>query len=274
MRPMPTIFVRMALSADAPDSELVIIRQSVASVLAGSDAEAVRGIEMLDGMPPIGGIAPKARAIRPNCALNESAHHEAGHVVVAHALNLRVNYAYVAWDEERKRWGGGMKATPRLDDSDLATQDRVIAASKAKELLAGMLAQAKLMATQQVGSSLLTFSPNMVDCGDLWTLLKGSKRSEDAPGTIHLDFVAADGTIQPMRFQANACLLSDADITNFNDYVSGHWGSYPAESTEELVVETMQLLDDEACWKRVRTIAMCCSLTRRSWLSASSRKMN
>jgi hypothetical protein len=195
--------------------------------------------------------------IQATCKLYESAYHEAGHAVIAHEFNLCVNHTRVVWDPERNRWGGGTLATPRLDGSDLGTQIPVIAASKVKESLAGMLALAKFMASQQLGTDLLKFNLSMAEFGDLWPLLKGRKKTEESPGLFHLEFVRPDGSIQSLRFEASVCLISDADITNYNCYVNGHQlGRRPTESAEELVVETMRLLDNEACWNGVRTVAM------------------
>ena len=150
-----------------------------------------------------------------------------------------------------------MKATPRdVDAAKLDTEVPVIAGSKAKEAVAGMLAQTKFMACQHLGTDLVKFNPGMRDFGDLWPLLKGSIRTEESPGEIHLEFVVPNGNITPLRFQANRCLISDADVSNFIYHISGKLGSRPAESPEELFVETMRLLDDEGCWKRVKTIAM------------------
>jgi hypothetical protein len=189
------------------------------------------------------------------CTLIESAYHEAGHVVVAHGLDLRVNCARVAWDEARHRWSGGVKATPRLDDSELEIQVPVIAASKARESLAGMLAQAKFMAGQQIATDLLKFDPSKVNFDALWPLLKEGRRTVESPGSIQLEFVGPGLGAQSLRFQADACLISDADITNFNYYVNGQLGCRPAESPEDLVIETMRLLDDDAHWNSVGEIA-------------------
>jgi hypothetical protein len=188
--------------------------------------------------------------------LEESAYHEAGHAVIAHALNLRVNYARVVWDQESSCWNGSVKATPGLDDSALDSQCSLIAASKAKESVAGMLAQAKFMARQRIGTDPLTFNRSMVDFGDLWPLLNEEKRPDESPASIHLEFQGTDSRSHTLWFQANACLISQEDINNFNYYINGNSGSHPAESPEELIVETMRLLDDEGRWNAVKTIAI------------------
>jgi len=193
--------------------------------------------------------------IKASGALNEAAYHEAGHVVIAHAVNLLVNYARVVQDQESKRWGGGIKATPRMDNSELDNSEveahnAVIAASKAKESVAGMLAQAKFIAGQQVGSDLATFNVAMEDFEDLWSLLRIKKMH----GTIRLEFVDSGKTVHPLVFEANECLISVEDRENFNQYVSGHpcLGRVPPDETDEqLVIETMKLLDREDCWNKV-----------------------
>jgi hypothetical protein len=194
--------------------------------------------------------------IIPEGRLVESAYHEAGHVVVAHALNLDVLYAYLVWDEERKRWGGGMKATPKLDKSALETQMPAIVASKAKESLAGIFAQARFMASQQVGSELLAYNLQAVDFERLLPLLKGRQTMETPLGPIRFEFWRADGTMQSLQLQANLCLISDEDIHNFNYHVDGRLGCLPTESREELLVETMKLLNHASRWNTVKTIAM------------------
>ncbi len=68
--------------------------------------------------------------------------------------------------------------------------------------------------------------------------------------------LADSGAALVLEIGANLPLgPSDADITNFKNHVDGQLGSRPAESCEELVVETMRLLDGEACWNCVRTVA-------------------
>jgi hypothetical protein len=194
--------------------------------------------------------------ILSKCILEESAYHEAGHAVIAHAMNLRVNYARVVWDPQSSCWNGSVKATPGLDDSASDSQCSVIAASKARESMAGMLAQAKFMASQRIGTDPLTFNRSTVHFGDLWPLLKEGKRSDESPGMVHLEFQGPDSRIHTLWFQANACLISQEDINNFNYYANGHSGRRPAESPEQLIVETMRLLDDEGRWNAVRTIAV------------------
>ena len=136
----------------------------------------------------------------------------------------------------------------------LAPEEPVFAASKVKESMAGMLAQAKLMASRHFGTELFRFNLRMVDFGDLWPLLEGKTRTEESPGSIRLEFVGPDGSIRPLRFEAGGCLISDADISNFNRYMTGQ--SRPTERSEDLVAETMNLLDDQDCWNKVRTIAI------------------
>ncbi len=180
-------------------------------------------------------------------------------MVIAHKLNLGIPYAKVVWDSDRNRWAGCTKATPRVDNSELSNSEveahnAVIAASKAKESVAGMLAQAKFIAGRQVGSDLATFNVAMEDFGDLWSLLRIKKMR----GTIRLEFVDSGKTVHPLVFEANECLISVEDRENFNQYVSGHpyLGRVPpAESDEQLVIETMKLLDREDCWNRVHIMA-------------------
>jgi hypothetical protein len=107
-----------------------------------------------------------------------------------------------------------------------------------------------------LGTELLKFNYSMPDFGDLWQLLYGGIRTGESPGEIHLELVVPNGNITPLRFQANRCLISDVDVSNFIDHMSGKLGRCPAESSEELFVETMRLLDDEGCWKHVKTIAI------------------
>jgi hypothetical protein len=198
----------------------------------------------------------REEVIIPEGRLLESAYHEAGHVVIAHALNLNVLYAYVVWDEERKRWGGGMKAIPNLDRSALEAQMPVIVASKAKESLAGMFAQAMFMASQQAVGDLLAYNVQAVDFDRLLPLLKGRQAIETPPGPIRFEFWRPDGTIQSLQLQANLCLISDEDIQIFNHHVDGRLGCRPTESREELIVETIKLLNNAGLWNTVKTIAM------------------
>ncbi len=180
-------------------------------------------------------------------------------MVIAHKLNLGIPYAKVVWDSDRNRWAGCTKATPRVDNSELSNSEveahnAVIAASKAKESVAGMLAQAKFIAGRQIGKDLATFNVAMEDFEDLWSLLRIKKMH----GTIRLEFVDSGKTVHPLVFEANECLISVEDRENFNQYVSGHpyLGRVPpAESDEQLVIETMKLLDREDCWNRVHIMA-------------------
>ena len=199
--------------------------------------------------------------IKSCCELFDVAYHEAGHVVIAHKLNLRILYVKVVWDSDRNRWAGCTKATPRVDNSELDNSEleahvAVIAASKAKESVAGMLAQAKFIAGRQVGNDLATFNVAMEDFGDLWSLLRIKEKSQKMPGTIRLEFVDSGKTVHPLVFEANECLISVEDRENFNRYVSGHHlGMVPAETDEQLVIETMKLLDREDCWNSVHILA-------------------
>ena len=201
--------------------------------------------------------------IKSCCELFDVAYHEAGHVVIAHKLHLRILYVKVVWDSGRNRWAGCTKAPPRVDNSELSNSEleahlAVIAASKAKESVAGMLAQAKFMAGRQIGKDLATFNVAMEDFGDLGSLLRIKEKSRKMPGTIRLEFVGSGKTVYPLVFEANDCLISVKDIENFNQFVSGHpmlSRVPPAETDEQLVIETMKLLDREDCWNSVHILA-------------------
>ncbi len=149
-----------------------------------------------------------------------------------------------------------MKAMAKdVDRSRLDTEDAVLAANKAMESVAGMLAQAKFVAGREWGTDLLKFNPGMTDFGDLWSLLRMTKLAAKAVGTIRLEFVGPDGSTYPLIFVANECFISDDDMSNFNYHISGHLGAKPAQSDEQIVIEAMKLLNDESCWSRVAQLA-------------------
>jgi hypothetical protein len=194
--------------------------------------------------------------IKSICSLDESAHHEAGHVVIAHKSGLRVLYVRVIRDYDRNRWAASTKAMPQhVEPSKLDTQVPIIAASKAMESVVGMLAQAKFVAGREWGTELLKFNLGMTDFGDLWTLLRVTQPEAKAAGTIRLEFVGLDGSVHSLAFVANECFISDEDMNNFNYHVSGKLGARPAQSDEQIVIEAMRLLDDENCWGQVSRLA-------------------
>ena len=113
-----------------------------------------------------------------------------------------------------------MKAVPRV-----AASDSVIAATKAMESVAGMLAQAKFLACKRFATELLRFNVGMTEFGVLSSLLRKRNNEVRAAGTIRLEFVNPEGTIHPVAFSANECFISDHDMENFEYYCDWPNGS-------------------------------------------------
>jgi hypothetical protein len=190
--------------------------------------------------------------------LAEVAFHEAGHAAVALMLDLHLTFVRLAYDPLQNRWGGGTISTAKrenLNTEKFDIQMPQLAGQKAKESVAGLLAEAKFLAMQHIRVDGLQFNTEMTEFGDLWTMLENDL-VQGMDHMIRLEFLRADGSVVPLTFAANEFLVSREDRWNFLSHVSSHLcGAEPFESPHELVVETMKLLDGDDCWKKVRRLA-------------------
>ena len=179
-----------------------------------------------------------------------AAHHEAGHIAVAHALDGRVDGMEVFWSNTG-RWFG--RSPTRLTKEDLDGFQMMLAmnslsATGAKVALAGMLAQAKFLAAQQYDESVSFDISGPLD--EIVAFLRDNKRTEESPGSVGLPLVSGrDGTKYCLEMAGFS--FSTADSKAFNYYLARSGNDSPAS----LLTDTMRLVDGTTIWMRIRSLA-------------------
>lgn len=178
-----------------------------------------------------------------------AAHHEAGHVVVAHALDCRVNGLELFWSD-LGRWFGKSPVRLCKDDPqglELVMRIPQLSVVGAKTAVAGMLAQAKHEGVLKFGDG-IQFDLG-ADMSVMAGFLRDNKRTEESPGTIAFKFAKPDGNTE--RLELSGHCFSTADSKSFNSYLSKVGGLDPVVLTRE----TMQLIDDATNWMRIKALA-------------------
>lgn len=178
-----------------------------------------------------------------------AAHHEAGHVVVAHALDCRVDGLELYWSDFG-RWFGRSPIRLSKDDLDglnILMQMGSLCTAGAKSAVAGMLAQAKHEGTLKFGDG-IQFDLG-TDLSVMVEFLRDNKRTEESPGSLVFTFTKPDGHTENLKL--NGLCFSTADSRSLNSYLSKVGGLDPAALTRE----TMQLIDETTNWKRIKALA-------------------
>lgn len=178
-----------------------------------------------------------------------AAHHEAGHVVVAHALDCCVNGLELFWSG-LGRWFGNSPVRLCKDDPqglELLMRIPQLSVVGAKAAAAGMLAQAKHEGILKFGDG-IQFDL-AADLSEMVVFLRDNKRTEESPGAIAFTFAKPDGNTE--RLELSGHCFSTADSKSFNSYLSKGGGLDPLALTRE----TMQMIDDTTNWIRIKALA-------------------
>jgi hypothetical protein len=189
------------------------------------------------------------------CSVDErelfaAAYHEAGHVVIAHSLNCQVDGLDVFWSD-LGRWFGCspiVLTTEKLDGLQVEMQMASLSVNGAKAAVAGMLAQTKFLASQQDGEE-VQFDASS-DLSEMVVFLRSNKRTEESPGCVVV-CVLIGSSKEKKKLEFSGLCFSAADSKWFNSNLMRSGRSDP----ETLVGETMQMLNDEATWAKVKKLA-------------------
>ena len=178
-----------------------------------------------------------------------AAHHEAGHIVVAHALDCRVSGVELFWSE-RGRWFG--HSSIRLCKDDPQGLERLmripeLSAAGAKTAVAGMLAQAKHNGIQEFGDG-IQFDLG-ADLSSMTEFLRDNIRTEESAGSVVFSFAKSGSEVVSLELSGQC--FSTADSKRFNSCLSEGGGLDPVAITRA----TMQLIDDAANWKKIEEVA-------------------
>lgn len=179
-----------------------------------------------------------------------AAHHEAGHIVIAHSLNCRVDGLEVFWSDLGRWFGRSPMGLTKesLDGLQVMMQMASLSVNGAKAAVAGMLAQTKFLATQQGGEE-VQFDASS-DLSEMVVFLRDNMRTEESQGCVVVSFLTG-ASKEKKRIEFNGLCFSTADSKGFNYYLSHSGCSDP----ETLVRETMQMLDNESTWAKVKKLA-------------------
>lgn len=190
----------------------------------------------------------KGRCSVEDIELISAAHHEAGHVVVAHVLDCRVDGLDLFWSD-LGRWFGTSPMRLCKDDPqgmELIMRMPQLSAAGAKSAVAGMLAQAKYDGIRTFGDG-IQFDTN-ADLSVMANFLRDNRRTEESPGSITFAFTNSGG--DDMSLELSGHCFSTADSKSFNYYLSKGGDLDPLGRT----LETMRLIDDVSNWKRVKEL--------------------
>jgi len=179
-----------------------------------------------------------------------AAYHEAGHVVIAHSLNCRVDGLDVFWSD-LGRWFGYSKVVLTKENLDGVQVEMPMASlyeNGAKVAVAGMLAQTKCLASQQddegVQFDASSGLPEMV------VFLRNNERTEESQGCVVVSvLMGLSKEKKKLEFDGLCFSTADSQYFNLNFLRSGR------SDPETLVAETMQMLDDETTWAKVKKLA-------------------
>jgi hypothetical protein len=177
-----------------------------------------------------------------------AAHHEAGHIVIAHSLNCRVDGLEVFWSD-LGRWFGNSPIRLCKDDPqglELLVRIPQLSAAGAKTAVAGMLAQAKQDGIRKFGDG-IQFDLS-ADLSVMAAFLRDNKRTEESPGSVVFSLTKSGGEV--VSLELNGHCFSTADSKSFNTYLSQGGGLDPVATTRA----TMQLIDDAFNWKKIEEI--------------------
>ena len=179
-----------------------------------------------------------------------AAYHEAGHVVIAHSLNCRVDGLDVFWSDLGRWFGCSPIAltTEKLDGLQVEMQMASLYENGAKVAVAGMLAQTKFLSPQQDGEE-VQFDASS-DLSEMVVFLRDNMRTEESPGVVVVS-VLVGASKEKKNIEFNGLCFSTADSKLFNSNLMRSGRSDP----ETLVRETMQMLNDEAAWAKVKKLA-------------------
>ncbi|KAA5538593.1 hypothetical protein FYK55_27285 [Roseiconus nitratireducens] len=181
--------------------------------------------------------------------LVSAAHHEAGHIVIAHALDSRVISLKLFWSD-LGRWFG--ESPVRLGKEDPQGMEFIVRMPQlltvsAKTALAGMLAQAKYEGIRKYGEG-IQFDLD-ADLNALSEFLRDNSRTEANPGSIEFGFTTKSGDRVTLRLSGHC--FSTADSKSFNRSLRQVAGLDPFALTRE----TMQLIDLEANRINIKALA-------------------
>jgi len=179
-----------------------------------------------------------------------AAHHEAGHVVVAHLLNCRVDGMEVYYSDLGRWFGRSLVSLTKedLDGVREIMQMNSLSVIEAKVAVAGMLTQATFLAIQQFGEGAQL--DTSADLGAMVCFLRDNKSTEESPRSLIIGFVLGANT-EKRRLELNGFDFSKEDSKAFN-YSLGRRGD---AGPHTLVRETIQLLNDGATWMQAKALA-------------------
>jgi hypothetical protein len=188
----------------------------------------------------------KGRCSLEDIELMAAAYHESGHIVVALALDCRVNGLELFWSD-LGRWFGNSPVRLCKDDPqglELIMRIPQLSVAGAKTALAGMLAQATHEGIRKFGDG-IRFDL-ATDLSVMAEFLRDNKRTEESPGSIAFTFAKSGGDTVSLELSGHC--FSTADSKSFNSYLSKVGGLDPVALTRE----AMQLIDDASNWKRIK----------------------
>lgn len=178
-----------------------------------------------------------------------AAHHEAGHVAVAHAIDCRVDGLEVFWSD-LGRWFGRSPvglSKDKLDGLQAMMMMDKLSSTGAKVALAGMLAQAKFLALHQFGVG--TRFDTKADLSELEVFLRDNKRTETSPGSAVISFVHGE-SVEGRTLDLSGFVFSTEDSKAFNYYLA----RVESVTPKALVIETMRMINDDLHWMRIEAL--------------------
>jgi hypothetical protein len=177
-----------------------------------------------------------------------AAHHESGHIVVAHALDCRVNGMELFWSEVGRWFGNSPIRLCKDDPQGLELLMRIpqLSEAGAKTAVAGMLAQAKHNGIREFGGG-IQFDLD-ADLSSMTEFLRDNMRTEESPGSVVFSFAKSGGEVVSLELSGHC--FSTADSKSFNTNLSQGGGLDPVAITRA----TIQLIDDAANWKKIEEV--------------------
>lgn len=178
-----------------------------------------------------------------------TAFHEAGHAYLNHVMGYKTEVLEIHFGTARNRWEGKLEKQ-KTDVKHLSVPDYIRhLRAIAKVAIAGVLAQAKHLGCISTQHRVIFSSANDIDAW--FAFFRDRTRTPESPGLLTVIMMPEGGEGNEVCVPICGSYFGTADSRGFNDCFDRD-----AEvDHQDLIRETIRLLDDPTGWSRIETLA-------------------